>query len=805
MQQQPRQGMRPAQPLLQGQASMVSNGRHFDLPLDLNGGLNASQLVFLLSSYFRSVTDFNHRFADSSTQNHNHESATTLAKSPSVPDVLPTNEAKRFENATASPSTPSSFNATGPFSFLSSEDKEKIKSIASKQNNISGDKFALLVAFVGKSTIESVDNSKEDTCQDCCKLRRGLECTKASMIKILSNRYPAQEFLEAFAEDLIEPITDRKMAQNPNCPTCQTAIDERNLARRLEKLVRNCYEKDQPYHAPSELVYRLRRKEQLRNSKVPVIAAELCVVEPPINAEPTAIVEQLASIEPTIKADQVPVVEQETVAVLRKRISELESLTDTLGKKATTLEATHSQELISRDVKIDDLTREMSRFEDESARKDEETSEAFRDLKQKLEEVQAQKEALRQEVIDSQTAYNQELAKKDSRIEELANQKAHHEEKSAKELEQVAEDFQDLKTQFEKLESRNATLQQDATDLEVGHSSLKDTVVHLEQKLELSESKEDEKELRRVHNELTLAKGEIITLKEHLEEVTLRVSILQAENETSKSESQEFKQQNTPLKLSESFAVVDSTEPAPKPVSNHSIVSIFTAASTNAGVQTTDPFWEVDEKLTIPNLEIPNNIDQSKSKASTMQEMILPAEEFYSQSPVLEVEHGDTFRTEDPINENAEELTPPPVQFLDPTAFKSQQPRLRWFWKLIIGLIVLFMIGIALYKFSPVLFKSISDILESIFSRTPLESGIPSESPAEILPTPTTIGETFQVTTTQSAETATPFAAPDVQVSKSMVPSLFDSPYKVAGLAVLGGTSVVGWHYRGEILNLFGF
>jgi hypothetical protein len=124
---------------------------------------------------------------------------------------------------------------------------------------------------------------------------------------------------------------------------------------------------------------------------------------------------------------------------------------------------------------------------------------------------------------------------------------------------------------------------------------------------------------------------------------------------------------------------------------------------------------------------------------------------------------------------------------------------------LIIGLIVLFMIGIALYKFSPVLFKSISYILESIFPRTPLESGIPSESPAEILPTPTTIGETFQVTTTQSAETATPFAAPDVQVSKSMVPSLFDSPYKVAGLAVLGGTSVVGWHYRGEILNLFGF
>jgi hypothetical protein len=748
------------------------------------------------------VTDFNHSFSNSSTQDRNYERLNALKISPSDLDAVSANETTRLENATASPSAPSSFNAAGPFSFLSSDDKEKIKKIVSQQNSISGDKFALLVSFVGKSTIAHVDISKEETCPHCCKLRKGLESTKASMIKILSNRYPAQEFLEAFAEDLVEPITDRKMAENPNCPTCQTALDERNLGRRLEKLVRSCYERDQPYHAPSELVYRLRRKEHLRNSQVPTIVAELCVVEPPLNVEPAVSVEEVANVEPTIEAGHSVAVEQETVDGLQKRIKELEFQNETLCKNATILQATHSQELASLDVKIDDLTQEKSRFENESLKKIEEASRALHDLKQKFDEVEAQKEALHQGSIGAQAAYNQELAKKDCRIEKLTKEKAQHEEKSAKELKQFAEDFQVLKKQFEQLETRNSTLQQDTIDVDNTQNSLKETVDYLEQ--ELSNYKEnDDEELRSAHNELKLANNEIVTLKERLEEVNLRASILQAEKETLQREAQEVNRLNASPELSEFFAVVDSTEPEPGPMPSRSILSLIIPTTQHAGTQTPEPFWDIDENLALPILDIDNEIDHSNFNVST-KEVIYSAEELHSQSRVLEVEHSDTLKTEGSIYENSKEQTPPPVHLVDLPDFKKQAPRLRWFWKLILALIVLVMLGFAVYKFNPSLFKSISEIIDSVFARTPLESSVPSESPAEIIPTPTTISEAFQATTTQSAETATPFAAPDVQSSESMLPSLFDSPYKVAGWAVLGGTSVVGWHYRGEILNLFG-
>ena len=280
------------------------------------------------------------------------------------------------------------------------------------------------------------------------------------MIKILSNRYPAQEFLEAFADDLIEPITDRKVAPNPDCPTCQTAVDERNLARRLEKLVRNCYARDQPYHPPSELAYRTRRKEQLI-SKVPVAVPELQVVEQAV------IVEEMVDVKPTMEAEQIGIIEQEKFDALQKRIKELECQNNTLHENAIALQDTHNQELSSKDAKIDDLTREKNSCEDASASKDEEASKVLRSLKQKCEEIEIQNATLRRNAIDTQKIHNEELAQKDNSIKDLRKEQIRQEERSTKKDEEASREFHASKKKFKELKNDCATLRQEAIDARV--------------------------------------------------------------------------------------------------------------------------------------------------------------------------------------------------------------------------------------------------------------------------------------------------------------------------------------------------
>ena len=108
-------------------------------------------------------------------------------------------------------------------------------------------------------------------------------------------------------------------------------------------------------------------------------------------------------------------------------------------------------------------------------------------------------------------------------------------------------------------------------------------------------------------------------MKEHLEEATSKVSVLQAENETLKSELQQAKKEKTPPRLSEFFTVVDNTKPEQISVCTSSILSLLPPTTQHTGVQTTGPFQEVDENMALPTVKIYNDNNHSKSKISNLE------------------------------------------------------------------------------------------------------------------------------------------------------------------------------------------